>query len=82
MRQKKDCISVELDKDFVNKLMNEKWLIEDIQQCDKDQIFDLRDSEDKIDYEYMTYLCSRITTADSVLQLLNIIDMKQCSASI
>ena len=52
-------ITIELDKDFVNKLMYEKWLIEDIKQCDEDQILYLRDTSDALDYEYLQYLCSR-----------------------
>ena len=50
-------ITIELDKDFVNKLMYEKWLIQDIKQCDEDQILYLRDTSDALDYEYLQYLC-------------------------
>jgi len=75
-------ITIELDKDFVNKLMYEKWLIEDIKQCDEGQILYLRDTSDALDYEYLQYLCSRVTSIDSILNLLNVIKVKQITSKI
>ena len=75
-------ITIELDKDFADRLISEKWFMEDIQQCDIDQIFYLRDTSGTLDCEYLQYLCSRVTSMDSILNLLNLVEKKQIASKI
>ena len=78
-------IKVELYEEFVETLMDDREVLEDIQLCDKDKVGILNDrfiNQELPDYEYLSYVCSRVATMDRVFRLLDIIEERQIASKI